>query len=71
MLPVNAGSVKDLIIWIFPIVPCHAFCMDIGQLAKIWKPLTRDNIFICLLDHVYKAQFANMKKERQGGQKCL
>ena len=26
----------------------------------------KKNIFICLLDHVYQAPFANMKIERQG-----
>ena len=29
-------------------------------------PQTQANIFICLLDHVYQAPFANMKIERQG-----
>ena len=28
-------------------------------------PQTRANIFICLLDHTYKAQLANIKMERQ------
>ena len=27
----------------------------------------KKNMFICLLDHVYQAPFANMKIERQGG----
>ena len=30
------------------------------------RPQTQANIFICLLDHVYQAPFANMKIERQG-----
>ena len=29
------------------------------------RPQTQANIFICLLDHVYDASFANMKMERQ------
>ncbi len=29
------------------------------------SPRTQANIFICLLDHVYGAQFANMKMEHQ------
>ena len=36
------------------------------QLEKRWtRSQTQDNIFICLLDHVYEAPFANMKMERQ------
>ena len=30
------------------------------------RPKTQANIFICLLDHVYQAPFANMKIERIG-----
>ena len=37
------------------------------QLEKHYtRPQTQANIFICLLDHVYQAPFANMKIERQG-----
>ena len=30
------------------------------------RPQTQANIFICLLDHVYQAPFANIKTERRG-----
>ena len=30
------------------------------------RPQTQANMFICLLDHVYQAPFANMKIEYQG-----
>ena len=37
------------------------------QLEKRYtRPQTQANIFICLLDHVYQAPFANMKIERRG-----
>ena len=37
------------------------------QLKKCYtRPQTQANIFICLLDHVYQAPFANMKIERRG-----
>ena len=37
------------------------------QLEKHYtRPQTQANIFICLLDHIYQAPFANMKIERQG-----
>ena len=37
------------------------------QLEKRYTgPQTQANLFICLLDHVYQAPFANMKIERQG-----
>ena len=30
------------------------------------RPETKANIFICLMDHVYQAPFANMKTARRG-----
>ena len=37
------------------------------QLEKRYtRPQTQANIFICWLDHVYQAPFANMKIERRG-----
>ena len=39
------------------------------QLEKRYaRPQTQANIFICLLDHVYQAPFANMKTEHRGWQ---
>ena len=32
------------------------------------RPETQVNIFICSLDHVYQATFANMKTEQRGWQ---
>jgi len=48
----------------FP-VPTHL--ISICKWFSAWKTLYKaTNIFICLLDGVYQAPFANMKIERQG-----
>ena len=47
--------------------PTHLISICDFQLEKGYtRPQTQANIFICLLDHVYQAPFANMKIERTG-----
>ena len=41
------------------------YVSDFQAEKRYTRPQTQANIFICLLDHVFEAPFANMKMERQ------
>ena len=41
------------------------YVSDFQLKKRSTRPQTQANIFICLLDHVYEAPFANMKMERR------
>ena len=51
----------------FP-VPTHliSICKWFQLEKRYTRPQTQANIFLCLLDHVYQAPFANMKIEPRG-----
>ena len=61
---------QNLLPWqltLFQSPPTWFQCVSDFQLEKRYtRPQTQTNIYICLLDNVYQAPFANMKIERQG-----